>query len=81
MNVRAKFRLISKEQLAYGDQIKYRFQPQYDTSVPEDRRYAKYTPSGELWIQVDNPAVSFDLGAEYYLDFTLVSEDAPVTAA
>lgn len=55
----------------------YRFSPEYDDSVPEDQRYARYTPSGELRIQVDNPAVSFEPGKQYYLDFTPVEPDAP----
>lgn len=48
----------------------YRFMAQYDTSVPEDQRYAKATPSGSLTIAVDNPAVTFEPGKSYYLDFT-----------
>ena len=50
----------------------YRFTAQYDQSIPEDVRYAKASPSGELRIQVDNPAVSFTPGRSYYLDFTEV---------
>lgn len=55
----------------------YRFSPQYDASVPEDQRYAMASPMGELRIQVDNPAVSFEPGAQYYLDFTPVETDPP----
>lgn len=50
----------------------YRFLASYDTSVPEDQRYAKATPSGQLTIAVDNPAVVFEPGKSYYLDFTPV---------
>ena len=48
--------------------------PQYDTSVEEDRRFAKYTPSGELTMYVDNPPAQafFELGKAYYLDFSKV---------
>lgn len=53
----------------------YRFSAQYDPSVPEDQRYAKYTPMGELRIQVDNPNVVFEPGKQYYLDFTPAEED------
>lgn len=53
----------------------YRFQAVYDQTLPEDRRYAKYTPSGELRILVDNPNVTFVPGKSYYLDFTLVEEN------
>lgn len=57
----------------------YRFAPQYDPAVPEDQRYAKASPMGELRIQIDNPLVSFRPGQDYYLDFTLVPE--PTAAA
>lgn len=50
----------------------FRFMPMYDPSVPEDQRYAQATPSGSLQMQVDNPAVSFEPGRDYYLDFTPV---------
>lgn len=69
---RAKFRCQSVE--TFGTDVDaqrtYRFQAIYDESVPEDRRYARYTPSGELRIGVTNSAVTFELGASYYLDFT-----------
>lgn len=55
----------------------YRFQALYDTTVPEDQRYAQSTPSGSLTIVVDNPAVTFEPGRDYYLDFTLV-DPAPL---
>lgn len=54
----------------------YRFYPQYDPTVPEDQRYARYTPSGELRITVDNPSVVFVPGKQYYLDFTPVDVEA-----
>lgn len=69
---RAKFRLIAEKRFSYGEAIEYTFQPQYDSTVPEDLRFAKYTPSGELRISVDNPAVKFEVGRDYYLDFTPV---------
>ncbi|MER5912308.1 hypothetical protein ABT124_17890 [Streptomyces sp. NPDC001982] len=52
----------------------YRFTAMYDTTVPEDQRYAQATPSGQLTIAVDNPAVVFEPGKSYYLDFTPVDE-------
>lgn len=48
----------------------FRFSAVYDTSTPEDQRYAMATPWAELKMQVDNPAVSFEPGQEYYVDFT-----------
>lgn len=50
----------------------FKFSAIYDTSVPEDQRYSLATPYAELNIQVDNPAVSFEPGKSYYLDFTEV---------
>jgi hypothetical protein len=43
----------------------------YDADQPDDQRYAKYTPVGELTMTVDNPVVSFEPGRQYYLDFVL----------
>lgn len=70
---RAKFRCQSVETFGASPeegQRTYRFWAVYDDSVPEDQRYARYTPSGELRITVTNPAVSFVPGQSYYLDIT-----------
>lgn len=48
----------------------YKFTAVYDPTVPEDQRYALATPSGQVTIRIDNPAVSFEPGKYYYLDFT-----------
>jgi hypothetical protein len=48
----------------------FRFSATYDESVPEDQRYAQATPIGNIEMRVDNPAVSFEPGKAYYLDFT-----------
>lgn len=48
----------------------YRFHAVYDTSVPENERYAQATPTGSIEMRVDNPAVVFEPGKSYYLDFT-----------
>lgn len=54
----------------------FRFMAVYDTGIPEDQRYAQATPSGELRMLVDNPAVSFEPGRDYYIDFTPVDGEA-----
>lgn len=71
---RAKFRCVSVEIFgtAPDAQRNFRFSAVYDESVPEDQRYARYAPVGNLQITVTNPNVSFDLGKSYYLDFTPV---------
>lgn len=72
--VRAKFRCTSVETFSTAPegQRTYRFSAEYDDSVPEDQRYARYTPAGNLSITVTNPAVLFEPGKSYYLDFTRV---------
>lgn len=71
---RAKFRCNTVKRWsnnADGQRV-YEFTAVYDDGTPENQRYAKYTPSGRLEITVDNPAVEFELGKDYYLDFTPV---------
>jgi hypothetical protein len=68
--VRAKFRCNSITGHAGMSAKTVKFAAVYDSSIPEDRRYATATPTGELTMLVDNPAVSFELGRQYYLDFT-----------
>lgn len=75
MTVRAKFRCTFETHKKWGPESEhvtrsYEFQAMYDPDAPEDQRYAKATPSGNLTIAVDNPAVAFEPGKSYYLDFT-----------
>jgi hypothetical protein len=77
MTVRAKFYCNAETHKKWGAQAdkvvrSYEFQAMYDSETPEDQRYAKATPVGSLTIQVDNPAVTFEPGKSYYLDFTPV---------
>jgi hypothetical protein len=79
MTVRAKFTVTEKTQFAWSkDSVKIRLTPVYDTSIPEDQRFAKATPSGEFWMQVDNPsaAEALVLGKTYYIDLTPAEESA-----
>ena len=74
VTTRAKFRCSSEKTTKWGPnadrQRSYEFDALYDTSIPEDQRYAKATPTGRLTITVDNPAVTFEIGQSYYLDIT-----------
>lgn len=72
MTTRAKFRCQSVEYTAGIPGGTYKFQAMYDPSIPEERQYAQYTPSGSLTIHVDNPNVHFETGQSYYLDITPV---------
>jgi hypothetical protein len=72
--VRAKFRCTNRTTTQYGATaeaawVSYTFEAMYDPNVPEDQRFAKATPVGKLTMNVDNPAVSFEPGKSYYLDF------------
>ncbi|GGN46816.1 hypothetical protein [Streptomyces fuscichromogenes] len=81
--VRAKFRCNTETLKKWGPQESqiarsYDFMAVYDPDLPEDQRYAKASPSGNLTIAVDNPAVTFEPGQSYYLDFTPVDEAGTV---
>lgn len=74
MNVRAKFRVESVTEHVWGKGKTVKLGPQYDTSIPEDRRFSEATPSGSLEMMVTNEAALAVLrpGAVFYLDFTPV---------
>lgn len=71
--VRAKFRVQSITRTHWGS-VEFNLAPQYDDKIPEDRRFAKATPDGNLRMVIDNPPAAefFELGKLYYLDFTPV---------
>lgn len=77
MPVRAKFTVQRHEVHKYSgsyESTKIVLAPQYDPTIPEDQRFAAASPSGELWMFVDNPAAVEQLppGKAFYLDFTPV---------
>jgi len=73
MSVRAKMQLqeVTSVQWSAGTKI-LKFQTSYDPTIPEDQRFTKATPSGQITMQVDNPAAleQLKLGEFYYVDFT-----------
>ena len=71
--VRAKFVVTKVAKTNYG-QIEVTLSPQYDTSIEEDKRFSKYTPSGVITLMIDNPPASdyLELGKAFYVDFTAV---------
>lgn len=77
MSVRAKFQVTSVKAKAFArnpNTKEITLTPQYDTSIPEDRRFAQATPSGTFTMQVDNPAAAeqLELGKFFYIDLTPV---------
>lgn len=73
MSVRCKFRL-AEVHLFPCNYKKFIFFPEYDSTIEEDRRFAKASPSGRLEINVDNPAVDWQVGSYYYFDVSPVTE-------
>lgn len=75
MAVRAKFTVTSVTEHHYSQAKTIKLTPVYDPNLPEDQRFSKATPSGELTMYVDNPSAAeqLKLGQAFYLDFTPVS--------
>jgi hypothetical protein len=78
--VRAKFK-VTQVGMPYGEVRTVVLTPQYDTSIEEDKRFAKASPSGRLEITIDNPPAAAELavlGKDFYIDFTEVPKaDTP----
>lgn len=75
MSVRAKFHVGSIEPVeGNADARRVRMQTVYDDTIPEDQRFSKATPWGQIEMQIDNPAASaqLEVGKTYYVDFTPV---------
>jgi hypothetical protein len=71
MSVRAKFVVAGiNQQSKTSKQITLSAVTTDDT--PENQRFHKYTPSGTITMQVDNPpaADAFEFGKAFYVDFT-----------
>jgi hypothetical protein len=79
MSVRAKFKLSSIVTTEFHPNtpksVKLVFSAQYDPSIPEDQRFQKATPWGQVEMVVDNPAAleQFTANRDYYFDITPVA--------
>lgn len=75
MTVRAKFQLVAVTEYQFGSK-KLQFQCVYDNNTPEDQRFQKATPYGNIEMNIDNPAAlqAFELGKFYYFDASPVIE-------
>jgi hypothetical protein len=70
MSVRAKFKVVTKDP---GDRGAVLLTPVYSTDPNhENKTFWDATPSGEVKMWISNPTAfsQFELGAEYYIDFT-----------
>jgi len=72
MTVRAKFTVSSITKHNWGGGTTVTLSPLYDSNIPEDQRFAKATPSGEIKMYIDNPPAEqfFELGKPFYIDFS-----------
>lgn len=72
--VRAKFIVSSITDNGTSSPKGVRLSAQYDMSIPEDRRFQKATPWGEINLHIDNPAAveQLKIGKGYYIDMTPV---------
>ena len=76
MTVRAKFVVSGiTDKGPYNPKI-VTLSAQYDMSIPEDRRFQKATPWGEIQLHIDNPAAvdQLKIGKGYYVDLTPCEE-------
>lgn len=68
---RGKFKCYSSTTFeGNGTARQYKFLAVCNDGTPENERFHRYTPSGTIEIMVDNPAVVFELGKFYYVDFS-----------
>lgn len=74
--IRAKFQIASITKYFSGafeqPAVQIELTAICDSSTEENRKFAKYTPSGKITILVDNPPASEALlaGKVFYVDFT-----------
>jgi hypothetical protein len=68
---RAKFKCVDVKEGPDGSQVK--LEPVVSGSQ-ENESFFKWTPWGSIEIGTVNPNVKFEVGQEYYVDFTKASE-------
>ena len=72
--VRAKFTLTKLDPNTPGTSATCTWQPVYDPTIEEDRRFSQATPSGALTMLIDNSEVlrGLAVGQQFYLNMTLI---------
>lgn len=73
--IRAKFLCTEKKISKSGNEFleTYVFNP-VTSGSEENKSFFKFTPTGRLELGTVNKEVHFEIGGEYYLDFTLVEQ-------
>lgn len=72
--IRAKFQCSEVTQFAYGAQKMKASVVYAGDKNSEDNTFAKATPSGEIWLQIDNPSAQGVIkpGTYFYADLTVI---------
>ena len=73
---RAKLQLTEITDTNYSAK-RLKFYTQYDSTIQEDLKFQKATPTGMIELSIDKDApvlASFAIGNYYYVDFTLISK-------
>jgi len=84
--MRAKMRISSVNRTEYGETLKMnavaKVEAYSEDGSDEDNTFAKFTPSADLEMQVNNPDLwgKFTPGDYYYLDFTQANTDKKLEA-
>lgn len=66
-NVRAKFECTKVDKNEEGQTVKF---SAVVSGSPENESFFKFTPFGEIELGIVNNDIQFEVGKEYYLDFT-----------
>lgn len=72
MSVRAKFKCVSMN-VFEGECREYSFSAVYGADGTANGDWSKWTPNGSLKMMINNPECfdKFEVGKEYFLDFTV----------
>lgn len=85
MNVRAKFTCTAKESRLHGTEelVAVKFSPVYKDKSAENAEFWKWTPCGSVELGTINKSAAdaFELGKEYYLDFSPAAVPSIATPA
>ena len=74
VSIRCKFVCVAIEDNGSPRSKRVTLSTQYDTAIPEDRRFTRWTPTGRIEVVIDNPEAVAQLaeGRAYYVDLTPV---------
>ncbi len=80
MNVIAKFTVVSITDNGPHAAKQVKLNCTYDTTIPEDQRFLKATPWGEITMLIDNPLAldEFTHGRQFYATFSPVAPTGTV---